>query len=85
VLRAAFRGAAVAGRSRPARIRADQLEGQKLGITGTPSFVLGLTDPDDPGKVRLTRFIRGAQPFPTFSAAIDALLEEAEQATRVPE
>ena len=61
-----------------AQIVADQLEGQKLGISGTPSFVLGLTDPDDPSKVHLTNFIRGAQPLPTFAAAIDELLESAE-------
>jgi protein-disulfide isomerase len=58
-----------------AQIRADQAEGQKLGVTGTPSFVLGLTDPDDSSKIRLTKFIRGAQALPTFTAAIDELLE----------
>jgi protein-disulfide isomerase len=64
-----------------AQIKADQAEAQKLGITGTPSFVLGLTDPDDPGKVRLTKFIRGAQSLPAFAAAIDELLasEQAEE------
>ena len=61
-----------------AQIRADQAEGQKLGVSGTPSFVLGLTDPGDPGKVRLTRFIRGAQALPAFTAAIDELLASAE-------
>jgi protein-disulfide isomerase len=60
------------------QIRSDQVEGQKLGISGTPSFVLGLTDPDDPQTVHLTRFIRGAQPLPTFTAAIDGLLNAAE-------
>ena len=58
-----------------AQIKADQAEGQKLGISGTPSFVVGLTDPDDPSKVHLTKFIRGAQSYATFSAAIDELLE----------
>ena len=61
-----------------AQIRADQAEGQKLGITGTPSCVLGLTDPDDSGKVRLSKFIRGAQALPAFAAAIDELLAAAE-------
>lgn len=59
------------------QIKADQAEGQKLGITGTPSFVLGLTDPDDPDTVHLTKFIRGAQSLATFSAAIDELLKTA--------
>ena len=58
-----------------AQIRADQEEAQRLGISGTPSFVLGRADPDDPSKVRLTRYIRGAQQFAAFSGAIDALLE----------
>jgi len=61
-----------------AQIKADQAEAQKLGITGTPSFVLGLTDPDDPNKVRLTRFIRGAQALPAFAGAIDELIKSAE-------
>jgi len=61
-----------------AQISADQLESQKLGISGTPSFVLGLTNPDDPSKVHLTKFIRGAQSLPTFAAAIDELLNSVE-------
>jgi predicted DsbA family dithiol-disulfide isomerase len=61
-----------------AQIRADLAEGQKLGISGTPSFVLGLTDPADPSKVHLTRFIRGAQGLSSFSTAIDELIKTAE-------
>jgi protein-disulfide isomerase len=63
-----------------AQIKADKTQGQKLGITGTPSFVVGLTDPENPDKVHLTRFIRGAQSFEAFSAAIDELLEESQAA-----
>ena len=62
-----------------AQIKADQAEGRKLGISGTPSFVLGLTDPDNPDIVHLTKFIRGAQSLASFSAAIDELLEKAEE------
>lgn len=61
-----------------AQIKADQAEGRKLGISGTPSFVLGTTDPDDPSIVHLSKFIRGAQPYASFAAAIDELLESAE-------
>jgi protein-disulfide isomerase len=60
------------------QIRADMVEGQKLGISGTPSFVVGLTDPEDPSKVHLTKFIRGAQSLASFSAAIDELIKSAE-------
>lgn len=63
-----------------AQIKADQAEGQKLGISGTPSFVVGITDPKDPNKVHLTEFIRGAQPYSKFSATIDQLLKKAETA-----
>ena len=57
------------------QIKADMAEGQTLGISGTPSFVVGLTDPEDPSKVHLTKFIRGAQSLQAFSAAIDELLK----------
>jgi protein-disulfide isomerase len=59
------------------QINADIAEGQKLGVSGTPSFVVGLTDPKDPSKVRFTKFIRGAQSLQAFSAAIDELLKTA--------
>jgi predicted DsbA family dithiol-disulfide isomerase len=61
-----------------AQIRLDIAEGQKVGVSGTPSFVVGLTDPADPNKVHLTKFIRGAQALPAFSAAIEELLKTAE-------
>jgi protein-disulfide isomerase len=57
------------------QIKADQAEGRKLGISGTPSFVVGLTDPEDPSIVHLTKFIRGAQPYTSFAGAIDELLK----------
>lgn len=71
-------GLCLEGNSHSAQIKADQAEGKKLGISGTPSFVLGLTDPDDPSIVHLTKFIRGAQTVPVFSAAINELLESVE-------
>jgi predicted DsbA family dithiol-disulfide isomerase len=62
-----------------ARIKADLAEGQKLGISETPSLVAGLNDPKDPDKVHLTKFIRGAQPYASFAANIDELLESMEE------
>ena len=59
-------------------VRADMAEASKAGATGTPSFVLGLTDPDDPSKVEGVAFIRGAQPFPAFKAQIDRALSDGE-------
>jgi protein-disulfide isomerase len=57
-----------------AAIRRDMTEAGKAGVTGTPSFVLGLSDPSDPSRVRGLAFIRGAQPFATFKAQIDSAL-----------
>lgn len=61
------------------RIRQHQQDAASMGISGTPSFVLGLTDRDNPGKVHLSKIIRGAQPLPAFQAAIDELLEQADE------
>lgn len=47
----------------------------KLGISGTPGFILGLTDSDDSGEAQMSKFIKGAQPLAVFKAAIDELLE----------
>jgi len=67
---AAFDACMAAGKHADA-IRADMKEAQKVGVTGTPGFVLGLTDPDDPKKVKGISFIRGAQAFAAFKAQID--------------
>ena len=55
-----------------AQIRKDMADGQQAGVTGTPAFFLGLTDPT--GKVKTLRSITGAQAYPGFKAAIDSLL-----------
>ncbi len=54
-------------------IRKDLAEGQQAGVTGTPGFFLGLTNPND-SKVKTLRVLKGAQPYPAFQAAIDDLL-----------
>ncbi|MEE8423220.1 MAG: DsbA family protein [Thermodesulfobacteriota bacterium] len=56
-------------------VKKDIQAGQKAGVRGTPSFILGKTTKD--GKVN-GRFIRGAQPYQAFKVAIDALLENEE-------
>lgn len=55
-------------------VRQDQAEASKAGATGTPSFVLGFTDPDDPSKVKGLSFLRGAQPYAAFKTQIDSAL-----------
>lgn len=57
-----------------ASVRQDMQEGRKGGATGTPSFILASTDPNDPSKVKGLAFIRGAQPFTQFKTAIDQAL-----------
>jgi len=57
-----------------AKVRQDLAEAQAAGITGTPTFFLGVTEGG--GKVKVVRRIQGAQPFPVFKAAIDGLLAE---------
>ncbi len=70
---AAFESCMSSGRHADA-VRADMAEAGKAGATGTPSFVLGLTDPADPSKVNGLAFLRGAQPFAAFKAEIDKAL-----------
>jgi protein-disulfide isomerase len=61
------------GGKHAARIRAALAEGQTAGVSGTPSFFLGATQPND-SKVRSQRKITGAVPYAQFKEAIDGLL-----------
>ena len=63
--------ACMAGGKYAQAVRRDMAEAAKAGATGTPSFVLGLTDPNDPTKIKGLSFIRGAQSFAAFKAEID--------------
>ena len=58
------------------RVRADIADGSKAGVRGTPSFFLGMTDPNDTSKIKATKFIRGAQGYDNFKQAIDELLNQ---------
>jgi protein-disulfide isomerase len=60
------------------QISDDTRSGSKLGVSGTPAFVLGLTDPNDPNKAKMTVFLKGAKSLDSFRGAIDGLLESAE-------
>ena len=63
------------------RVGADFQEGAKLGVRGTPTFFLGLTDQDDNSKFRAVKRIRGAQPYAAFQQAIDELLSGGSEKT----
>lgn len=55
------------------RIRKDLDDGQKAGVSGTPAFFLGVTQPNAP-TVKVLRVLKGAQPYASFKEAIDSLL-----------
>ena len=57
-----------------AKIRKDMADGQKAGVQGTPTFFLGLTEPNGT-EVKALRMITGAQPYNNFKEAIESLLE----------
>ncbi len=55
-----------------AKIKADIADGSAAGVSGTPSFFVGKSDPS--GTITGT-IIVGAQPYNAFQAAIDPLLK----------
>jgi len=60
------------------QVNSDLATATKLGVRGTPGFVLGLTDSKDPGKAKVSVYIKGAQAFDKFKANIEQLLDSAE-------
>jgi protein-disulfide isomerase len=58
-------------------IRRDLADGQKAGVTGTPSFFFGVTQPNEP-TVKVLRVLKGAQPYTSFKEAIEGLLSSQE-------
>jgi protein-disulfide isomerase len=74
--------ACVASDRLDAAIRRDIAEAQKLGITGTPAFLIGRTDPKS-SKLTVAAAVRGARPFADFEAEIDKVLAEAEKPAAV--
>ncbi len=68
---AAFDQCVDSGKS-AARVRKDVAEARRLQATGTPTFFLGVTDPNG-SQIEGTRMV-GAQPYEAFKAAIDRLL-----------
>jgi protein-disulfide isomerase len=54
-------------------IRKNLAEGQKAGVTGTPGFFLGMTNPND-SKIKILGALKGAQPYASFKEIIDNLL-----------
>ena len=53
-------------------IRKDLAEAQRLQVTGTPTFFIGVVGPND-SEMKATKLV-GAQPYSAFKAVIDRLL-----------
>lgn len=68
-----FEECMTSGRHAPA-IRKDMAEAQKGGFSGTPGFLIALTDPADKTKVKGLTTLRGAQPYERFKAELDQAL-----------
>ena len=58
----------------PAKIRQDQGEGGRAGVTGTPTFFIGTVTKE--GRLKALRRLVGAHPIANFRAALDALLAD---------
>ena len=67
-----------------AQVKSDLAEGRSMGITGTPSFAVGLTDPNDPDKAKIMKVFSGAVSIDVFTAEIDKLLGTDDGATASP-
>jgi protein-disulfide isomerase len=70
--------ACLAGGRHDAEIRRQMGEARKAGVTGTPAFAIGRTDPGGT-KVQIMAVLKGAKPFADFKAEFDRLLAEAEK------
>jgi len=61
-----------------AEIRRQMGEAKKVGVTGTPAFLIGRTEPN--GKqVKVLAVLKGAKAFADFKTELDRLLQEAEK------
>jgi predicted DsbA family dithiol-disulfide isomerase len=57
-------------------IRMDLSEGQKAGVRGTPTFLIGISEGEET-RIKVLKIIRGAKPYIEFKQAFDSLLTPA--------
>lgn len=60
-----------------AAIKKDIAEGATVGVSGTPTFLVGIVQPAD-GRVKVVKKLVGAKPYAEFKAAVDSLLTAAQ-------
>ena len=56
-------------------IRKDISEGQRIGVRGTPTLLIGVLE-QEPSKVHVLKIIRGARPYIDFKQAIEDLVTQ---------
>jgi len=54
-------------------IRKDISEGQRVGVRGTPTFLIGISEGEGT-KIKVLKVIRGSRPYVEFKQAIDSLV-----------
>jgi predicted DsbA family dithiol-disulfide isomerase len=54
-------------------IRKDISEGQRAGVRGTPTFLIGIPEQGS-SRMKALKRIRGAQPYPVFKEVLDSIL-----------
>ena len=59
-------------------IRRQAAEAGRAGVTGTPGFLIGRTDPSS-NKVKILAVLKGARPFADFKAELDRQLADADK------
>ena len=57
------------------KVRDGLSQGKRVGVRGTPSFFLGLTDKTQP-TIRVRKTLTGAHPYPAFQSLIEDLLAQ---------
>ena len=63
-----------------ALVKADEQVGNRMLVTGTPTFFFGTVQPD--GRVKVLKRLAGAVPFDRFKAAVDSIMASAPTVSR---
>jgi protein-disulfide isomerase len=56
-----------------AQVRQSLQDGVQLGVSGTPTFIVGLSEPGS-SSIKAAAILRGAQPYATFKQALDSVV-----------